>query len=130
MLKFSVFRIIYGVWHGCRANFPWLNFSEQHCPWYFLRPLLFFFAGVNILGRNIKGYKKCKCKNGYMQYSENKGFLKLGRHIGRGLKKPILGGIFQYFLKLGILFHMPRMNVLWHGFTKWRPCGIRENMDV
>ena len=54
-------------------------------------------------------------------YSENRGFLKLGRHIGRGFKKMILGGIFQYFLKIGVLFHMPRTNVLWHGFTKWRP---------
>ena len=32
----------------------------------------------------------------------------------------ILGGIFQYFLKIGVLFHMPRTNFLWHGFTKWR----------
>ena len=54
-------------------------------------------------------------------YRENRGFLKSARHIGRGLKKMILGGIFQYFLKIGVLFHMPRMNVLWHGFTKWRP---------
>ena len=33
----------------------------------------------------------------------------------------ILGGIFQYLLKSGVLFHMPGTNVLWHGFTKWRP---------
>ena len=36
-------------------------------------------------------------------------------HIGRGLQKIILGGIFQYFLKIGVMFHIPRMNVLWHG---------------
>ena len=54
-------------------------------------------------------------------YRENRGFLKSVRHIGRGFKKMILGGIFQYFLKIGILFHMPRTNVLWHGCTKWRP---------
>ena len=51
-------------------------------------------------------------------YSENKIFFKLGRHIGRGLQKTILGGIFQYLLKLGVLFHMPQMNVIWNGFTK------------
>ena len=56
-------------------------------------------------------------------YRENRGFLKSARHIGRGLKKMIFGGIFQYFLKIGVLFHMPRTNVLWHGFTKWRPRG-------
>ena len=57
-------------------------------------------------------------------YSDNRGFLKFGRHIGRGLKKTILRGIFQYFLKIGALFHLPRTNVLWHGFTKWIPCDI------
>ena len=51
-------------------------------------------------------------------YSENSDFLKLARHIGRGLKKMILGGIFQYFLKIGLLFHMPQVNMLWNGFTK------------
>ena len=30
-------------------------------------------------------------------YRENRGFLKSARHIGRGLKKTIFGGIFQYF---------------------------------
>jgi hypothetical protein len=39
--------------------------------------------------------------------SENRGFFKLGSHIGRGLKKTILEGIFQYLVKLGVLFHMP-----------------------
>ena len=43
-------------------------------------------------------------------HSENRGFLKLGRHIGRGLRKMILRGIFQYFLKIGVLFHMPQTN--------------------
>ena len=32
-------------------------------------------------------------------HSENRVFLKLGRHIGRGLKKMILVGIFQYFFE-------------------------------
>ena len=39
--------------------------------------------------------------------SENRGFLKLEGYIGRGVKKTILEGIFQYLVKLGVLFHMP-----------------------
>ncbi len=45
-------------------------------------------------------------------FSENKGIFKLGRHTGRGFKKTIFGGIFQYLLKIGVLFHMPQTNVL------------------
>ena len=33
----------------------------------------------------------------------------------------ILGGIFQYLLKLGVLFHMPRTNVLCYRFIEWSP---------
>ena len=32
-------------------------------------------------------------------YRENRGFLKLARHIGRGLKKMILGGFFPIFFE-------------------------------
>ena len=39
-------------------------------------------------------------------FSENRGFFKLGRLIGRGLKND-LGGIFQYLVKIVVLFHMP-----------------------
>ena len=51
-------------------------------------------------------------------YSENMGFFLIGKEYWEGVKKTILGGIFQYFLKLGVLFHMPRTNVIWHSFTK------------
>ena len=64
------------------------------------------------------GIKNVNEKRIHAIHSENRGFFKLGKHIGRGLKKMILGVIFQYFLKIGVLFHMPRTNVLWHGFTK------------
>ena len=40
-------------------------------------------------------------------YSENRFFLKIGNAYWEGVKKTILGGIFQYLLKLGLFFHMP-----------------------
>ena len=54
-----------------------------------------------------------------MQYIVKIGvFLNWEGILGGGYKKTILGGIFQYFLKIGVLFHMPQTNVLCHGFTK------------
>ena len=56
---------------------------------------------VNILRRNIKVYKKWI----HAIYSENRVFEKLGRHIGRGLKKTIFGGI-MFRVPL-IMFRVP-----------------------
>ena len=53
----------------------------------FLKATAIFFAGVNILGRNIKGYKKCKCKNGYMQYIVKIGVFLIGKAYWEGVKK-------------------------------------------
>ena len=55
---------------------------------------------VNILGINIKGYKKMQMKKWiHAIYSENRGFFKLGSHIGRGLKKMIWEVFSNIFLK-------------------------------
>ena len=54
-------------------------------------------------------------------YSENMVFFKIGKAYWEGVKKMILGGIVQCFLKIGVFFHIPWTNVIWHGFTKWRP---------
>ena len=53
-----------------------------------------------------------------MQYLVKIGGFFYWEGILGGVKKMILRDIFQYFLKIGVLFHMPRTNVLWHGFTK------------
>ena len=53
-------------------------------------------------------------------YCENRGSFKLGRHIGRGLKKMILGGIFQYFLKIGYCF-------IWHEWTCYVMVSLSED---
>ena len=45
-------------------------------------------------------------------------FFKFGKAYWEGVKKMISAGIFQYLLKLGVLFHTQQTNVIWHGFTK------------
>ena len=40
-------------------------------------------------------------------YSENRVFFLIGKAYWEGVKKMILGGIFQYFFKIGVFFHMP-----------------------
>jgi len=55
--------------------------------------------------------------------SENSFFFKFGKAYWEGVKKMILAGIFQYLLKLGVSFHTPQTNVIWHGFTKEDPMG-------
>ena len=42
-----------------------------------------------------------------MQYIGKIGVFKIGKAYWEGVTKMILGGIFQYFLKIGVLFHMP-----------------------
>ena len=44
--------------------------------------------------------------------------------MGLGLNKIIFVSNYQYLVKLGVFFNIPRTKALWHGFTKWRPLAF------
>jgi hypothetical protein len=45
-----------------------------------------------------------------------------------GIRKRVLKGIFQYLVKLGVLFNIPWMELLCHRFNKWRPCQKNRSL--
>jgi hypothetical protein len=52
------------------------------------------------------------------------GFFLLEICIRRGVfNKMILGGIYQYLVKIEVFFNIPQIHVLCHRFIKWRPYG-------
>jgi hypothetical protein len=50
--------------------------------------------------------------------SENRGFFYWKDVLGGGFNKRILRDIYQYLVKLGVFFNIPRMKVLCHRFTE------------
>ena len=53
---------------------------------------------------------------------KTRGFLNYKGILGRGYNNTILGGIFQYLVKLGILFNILWTIVLCNKFTDWTSC--------
>ena len=54
-------------------------------------------------------------------YGETRVFLNWKCILGGGFNNTILGGIFKYLVKLGILFNILWMIVLWIKFIEWTP---------
>jgi hypothetical protein len=63
---------------------------------------------VSILGVEIKrGIKNAMKKWIHRISSKNRGFFNWKDVLGGGFNKRILGGIFQYLVKLGVFFNIP-----------------------
>jgi len=65
----------------------------------------------------IKGHKRI--------YSKNKGLF-YSTYILGGSKKIILGGFYQYLVKLELLFNIPWTHMLCQKFIEWWPHGLGE----
>ena len=59
-------------------------------------------------------------------YGETRGFLNWKGILGGRLKNTILGGIFQYLVKLVIFFNILWTIVLCNEFFEWTPVGAPE----